>query len=100
MRLVNWTEFAAMPSGTIFSFYEPCVFHSFASKGETIEGCVDFFFTDMMPSQIFGPGGEVECCTMERWGGHDSSQVFCVYELEDVGDVMRVLGESHRDKCP
>ena len=105
MRIVNLEEFEKLPSGTVYSKYEDCVFYGFMLKGETYE--YDFTYADLI--------GNVECndsddysikCELmkkgaslpteiiyERDGLFIKEQLFAVYEREDIDRLIKALKE-------
>jgi hypothetical protein len=51
MRIVNKQEFYKLPSGTLYSEYEPCIFTGLKIKNETIihdNEPEDFFYEDLI----------------------------------------------------
>ena len=46
MRIVNLEEFRALPSGTVYMKYQPCVFGPLEMKGDTWE--VDHLCADII----------------------------------------------------
>ena len=56
MRLVRRREFLALPAGTVYSHYNPCIFTGIAIKDNNC-GDNDWFLTDLFPAGI-GAGTE------------------------------------------
>ena len=51
MKIVNKTEFYALPEGTLYSDYEPCIFTSLKVKGSTLyseEKPTDFIYESLI----------------------------------------------------
>jgi len=55
MRIVDLKEFRALPPGTVFMKYEPCVFERLSVKGKTLEA--DFLYADLT-TEIYCSGSE------------------------------------------
>lgn len=101
MKILNWTEFAAMPEGTVFSFWEPCIAEGLHQKGETWlhDGKPgDFWYSDLIASPApdkdgwATPDGPLEVSDAEsRWGMFEYDQLFAVYERADVQHIIERL---------
>ena len=98
MKIVNRETFLALPPGTLFSKYEPCVFEDLCIKGETwgndfqvqqiadaIEstGCEDFS-KRLFHSEVEGDSLPMDFNCMGRDGCFDDDQLFAVWERADV----------------
>jgi len=94
MKITSFKEFAELPEGTVYSYFEPFITRGLMRKGETIyseERPIDFFFASI----------QAECEMMEppavdtiegRWGLFDDEQLFAVYEPEDIAAMARMMG--------
>jgi len=95
MKVVNRKEFLAMPAGTLYTEYEPCVATGLAIKHNTIDngGSGDWFYTSLIASSESCEGlSELydgkEVLYSSNWEGRDGEfnqdQQFIVYSPEDV----------------
>jgi len=112
MQIVNLTEFRALPSGTLFMKYDPCVFEGLSVKGATWE--TDFLYADITT--------EIECSgTTEmidimneaendskvsipidfdcygRDGCFQDNQLFAVYEKHDCANLIQKIQSSMQE---
>ncbi len=117
MRIVNRDEFLAMPTGTLFSKYEPVVFDALMIKEETITSppyspdgkAIDFNFTEiggavdsdstgdfvdkLNDSRENGTSVPMDFNAIGRDGEFVEDQLFAVWERKDVEDlIVRLLG--------
>jgi hypothetical protein len=100
MKIVNRTQFLAMPPGVIFSTGEKWAFFEWRMKGET-SGTNDFFYTSLDWSAFdYGSTDEFldkldECLDkgsslplmfdgIERDGMYDDKALFAVMEYKDI----------------
>jgi hypothetical protein len=99
MRIVNLKEFLAMPPGTMFSEYEPCVLSPACIKGDTIRD-VDFFYSDIsyaipeMESLIEMENGkavELDFDTPTRDGSFNEDQLFAIWSDGDRKALIKRL---------
>ena len=106
MRILNLTEFRALPAGTVFMKYTPCIFDDLSVKGGVLES--DFFYenitceldctgSDDRTDKLFSAAetGEsllmdFDCCS--RDGCFDDDQLFAVYDRRDVEMLIDKLG--------
>lgn len=110
MRVINRDAFLAMPAGTLFSKYEPCITEGFGIKGRTIshEGRpIDFCEQDLlMPiacvdgndmagkleaSELSGESVAIDLACQGRDGCFDDDQLFLVWDQEDVQSLIARL---------
>jgi hypothetical protein len=111
MRIVNKQEFYAMPAGTLFSWYEPCVFEGLMIKGDTIYGDnvapIDFWFQDLIgnvgptatpemfvaldDAQKNGVDLELEFGCEQRDALYDENAMYAVYTRRDVEKLSAVI---------
>lgn len=110
MKIVNKTEFYALPKGTLYSDYEPCIFTSLKVKGLTLyseEKPIDFIyeslignidadssnhFVDMLDEAEKNKTSlpmDFECG--ERDGFYEETQLFAIYEKNDLEDFIKKL---------
>jgi len=112
MRIVDRMTFLAMPSGTLFSKYEPCIFGKLCIKGKTISfddtRPIDFFYVSIADAidchddgdradKLFAAEAgarlalDLEC--ESRDGCFDGDQLFAVWEDDDLADLIFKLQE-------
>jgi len=107
MKIVDRATFLAMPEGTVFAKYKPCVFEEWQIKGET--GPFDFTCMDLVSfevhdsadfaskleeSQRLGTTIPLSDDYFGRDGCFDEDQLFAVLDTEDVKLLIRLL-----EKC-
>ncbi|MES2201120.1 MAG: hypothetical protein V4498_02600 [candidate division FCPU426 bacterium] len=106
MRIVNLKEFLTMPSGTVYSKYEPCAFGPINVKGDSI-GEIDFYTWDLAGSikadgtdefverlhraEKSGEDLETDFDQEGRDGMFQDDQLFAVYSKEDVSKMIARL---------
>lgn len=79
MKILTRKQFMKMPAGTVFSYYEPCIFTGLYVKDSSPEkGYPDFSMSDLI--------GAIEC--------DDSGEFSDKCELMEKGDSVRVDFES------
>ncbi len=109
MKIINRTQFLAMPVGTLFSKYQPCYSDAFEIKGKTI-GNNDYYAQGIANSvksaaneqddKILedalqsGTSFELDLCCQYRDGMFNLEQLFVVWEYGDVLDLIRRLTEA------
>jgi len=98
MKIASLKEFRAMPSGTLFMKYQPCVFDTLCAKSETLDS--DFLYENIV-YEIDCTGSEdfveklrnaeekgnsllmdFDCAA--RDGAYQDAQLFAVYERKDI----------------
>ena len=100
MKIVNLDAFLALPAGTVFSKYEPCVFGDLMIKGASIEGTKDFFhqqiadaieadgsdafFAFLDEAEHGGRELAMDFDCQSRDGLFESKQLFAVWSRDDV----------------
>ncbi len=111
MKIVNRAAFLALPAGTLFSKYQPCVFGDLCVKGETIGESVDFFYqtiTDAIDTGIYvetvlhhaekdGSSLAMDFNCQDRDGMFDDDQLYAVWEREDVTGLITRLQTALQD---
>ena len=111
MKIVTLQEFMALPEGTLFMKYEPCVFEDLQVKGETWErdfistnityqpDCTgsDDFADKLYLAQGTGESILMDFDSMRRDGCFDKAQLFAVYDRRDIEmlqDKLKRCAES------
>jgi len=108
MRIVDRKTFLALPEGTVFSKYEPCVFESLCIKGETwgndflvqyIDSALDVqncgeFSEKLEASKENGSSVSMDFDCMSRDGCFDDDQLFAVWERSDVEALITRLAQA------
>jgi hypothetical protein len=110
MKIVNKTEFYALPKGTLYSDYEPCFFNDLKVKQSTIydgEKPIDFVYESLIGNIDADSSGhfvdmlddaeknktslpmDFECG--ERDGLFEEEQLFAIYEKNDLEDFIKKL---------
>ena len=94
VRIVDWDEFKHMPPGTVYWEYQPEIFYDPGVITEflTHDGEIsDFRYVSMRPDYD-RPGRDlfIGGCT-SRWGMYDYDQQFCVFDDDDVSDLIRTI---------
>lgn len=110
MKIVNKTEFYALPEGTLYSDYEPCIFTSIKVKQSTLyhqDKPIDFIyesligninaessshFVDMLDYAEKNKTSlplDFECG--ERDGLYEEYQLFAIYEKQDLENFIEKL---------
>lgn len=104
MKVVGFDEFAALPEGTIFSYYKPCICEGLYRKGETLyrekidptsglSGPFDFFECSLVPMCWNGEPPIADDIN-SRWGMYDFDQQFAVFEEKDLAVLRELLGDT------
>lgn len=105
MKIVNLETFLSLPSGTIYSKYEPCCFSGLCIKGDSLDN--DFTYADMnVPVDCTGTDDFIKklfaaaakgtsfSLDFDQWtrdACYDKDQLFAVYEKEDVEKMITKL---------
>lgn len=105
MKIINRKEFLNLPSGVIFSKYEPMIFGDICIKGETLHN--DFYcqrikdsidcndsneFHDILDSaEKEGKSFDIDLESEIRDGMFDENQLFVVWENEDIIKLINRL---------
>lgn len=93
MQILNFTDFAALPAGTVFSYYKPTVCDGLFRKGETIswdDAPHDFFEASLVPNCWNGDEPTVDNIE-SRWGLFNYDQLFAVFETQDIETLRTML---------
>lgn len=93
MRVLSFNEFAGLPAGMVFSYYDPAIVRGLFVKGETCNNLHDFFLRPVFPQQFASdsPALSDEIGAMERWGECDPDALFMVYDGEEVIRMIDLL---------
>lgn len=94
MKVMGFEEFAVLPPGTIFSYFEPMVVDGLFRKGDTIlhDGKPGDYFEGFLTAQCWNGEPPTVDDIESRWGAFDYSQQYAVYEPEDIATLCRMLG--------
>jgi hypothetical protein len=106
MKIVNLTDFLALPAGTLFAKYEPHIAEGFYIKRESVMEIRDFYYTDLaMPhmqgrgpdhmaayeKMIAGMSGQPDFTIIGRDGCFVEDQLFLVWEQHDFARLVLEL---------
>jgi len=110
MKIVSRKQLVGLPAGTVFSYYEPCVFRGLYIKDSDPEpDYPDFSVSDLIGSVEHSSSEEFfKCCQeMEKGFSHtvdfeysgreglfDDKQLFAIYEKNDVKKLIQRLTET------
>jgi hypothetical protein len=110
MKIINRIEFLKLPENTVFSQYEPCVFHDIGIKGPNC-GDNDFFLTSIYPPDLESTGTEDMMKILDDavekqkpflldfdTGGRDGcfaddNTLYAIWEREDIERLIKRLKE-------
>ena len=110
MKIINKQEFYKLPSGTLYSDYDPCVFHGLKIKGDTIahdDTPRDFCYEDLIGNVKSGSSDELfdilddaenhktnfplDFDSEERDGMYDEDSLYAIYDNDDVLGLIKRL---------
>jgi len=107
MRILNRKQFLAMPSGTIYSRYEPIVSRDLEVKRDTLDNGDDWFYVSFIGSpECENEAGDVEAYEKMltedvpiepyqiRDGAFEQDEMFLVYTEADVSVILGLIGEK------
>lgn len=111
MKIVKLEHFLALPPGTLFAKYVPCVFEELTIKGETLPATNDFCYQDIISvdagacgdsADILFLAEEGESVSLDlncqgRDGCFEPEQLFAVYERHDVYQLIARLQQALSD---
>lgn len=114
MKIVDRKTFLALPAGTLFAKYTPCLFGSLEIKGESLTNdffaqelsapikCAgDYEFSDILyRAEADGCEVELDFCNEYRDGLYEKDQLFAVYSKEDVCLLISRLEATLRTTSP
>lgn len=108
MRIVDRKTFLAMPAGTVFAKYEPCVFGEMLIKGESLPD--DFCYQSIVDAiectsdrdamealfqaEHTGMSIPMDFDCQGRDGCFDQDQLFAVFESADVVKLIERLRQA------
>ncbi|QDD91920.1 hypothetical protein [Pseudomonas oryzihabitans] len=114
MRIVNREAFLAMPAGTVFCKYEPCVFGNLEIKGESTVNAqgehIDYWSQDLagalkaensgdyfeaIEAAEAGQSVAMDFDCQSRDGLYEQDQLFAVWEPHDVLGLIRRLHQAN-----
>jgi len=106
MRILNRTQFLALPENTLFCKYKPCLFGDLTIKGETwgndfqtqeiadaIESMGSDFHDKLFEAEDKGTSLRMDFHCMGRDGCFDAEQLFAIYERIDIEALISRLRE-------
>ena len=107
MQIVNLKTFLELPPGTVYAKYQPSFFGNLAIKGETISHGIDFWtvtivdaldcndfskFINLLDrSEKEGVHIAMDFDTMQRDGLFEKEQLFAVWHVEDLKQLISIL---------
>lgn len=97
MKVVTLSELLAMPQGTLFHDWVPCMVNSglnvFVKQVQYDDELPfnDFYYIDLQPGEDDLMGGPAFEPALKRWGLYDESAQFIVYEPHEVGHLRKCL---------
>ncbi len=110
MKILTRKQFMEMPAGTVYSYYEPCIFHGLIVKdSEPKEQGPDFVVSGIIGAIECNNSDEFidKCHEMEQGGSvpmdfeysgregmFDDKQLFAVYEKADVEKLIKRLQDT------
>ncbi len=109
MKIVNRKTFLAMPPGTVYAKYVPCVFEELCIKGDTLPNGNDWFYQSIADSikssgsdewahlldesEADGRELEMDFATEGRDGCFEDDQLFAIWSKADVAQLIGRLNE-------
>jgi len=108
MKIVNRQIFLAMPAGTIYSKYVPCMFGDLYIKGDSLtsdwyeQAIVDAiahddsteFHDKLIHAEKYGDSLVMDFDCEQRHGLFDADQLFAVWERDDVEQLITRLQKT------
>ena len=107
MKIVNRTEFLKLPSETLYCIYKPCIFSDLEIKLDTIPNANDWYYKSLVGNVKCNDSGELadiltdaednktsfklDFNCIDRNGMFDESELFAVYEKEDIQGLINAL---------
>ena len=93
MRIVGFEEFAALPDGTIFSYYVPARCKGLYRKGDTItcDGKPSDYGEESLVAECWNGDAPTVGEGMVRWGLYDYDLHHAIYEPEDIKILVELL---------
>lgn len=112
MKIVNRTQFLAMPPGTVFAKFQPLVFEELEIKHDTRGN--DYWYQQIVGALDAGDSGEwgdlledsretgssipMDFDCLSRDGCFDDDQLFAVFEPADVEQLIDRLQQALADQ--
>ena len=115
MKIVNRETFLALPAGTLYATYQPCIFGDLMIKDESVEDAsgkpIDFWKQELIPwfETSRDSGAWIDALTSIEAGGQspvfdfdypsrdglfEESQLFAVFEKRDVEALLARLNQA------
>lgn len=107
MKIVNRKTFLQMPENTVFSEYEPCVFHGLFVKtvspdmindyfemeliGNPKCGSSNEFVNTLVNAEKTGDSFELDFDVDGRNGSFKDDQLYAIYEKQDIEQLISTL---------
>lgn len=107
MKIVNLTQFLALPANTLFSKYAPCWFEDLMIKGDSLTETRDFLHQSIVDaiasrgsdewadklddSEENGTSMAMDFNCQGRDGCFEDGQLFAVWELQDLQQLIERL---------
>ena len=114
MKIITRADLMKMPSGTVFSYYEPCTFTGLYIKDSEPEpDYPDFNVSDLIGAiecnshndfstkcqqMVLGESMPVDFESSGREGLFEDEQLFSIYEKQDVEKLINRLASSLDNK--
>ncbi len=109
MKILDRKAFLALPAGTLFHPYEPCIFGEMSIKDTSI-GEIDFFevplnaaldvdntddlINKLEDSRLNGTSIDMDFETVQREGLYDDRQLYAVFERADMEQLITRLQKA------
>ena len=98
MKILTFEDFAALPPGTLFSYYEPTICTGLYRKGKTLLNTealdqgqpFDYFETSLIPMSWDGQEPPTLEAVESRWGEYETRQLYAVLEPADIETLRRL----------
>lgn len=113
MRIVDRATFLALPAGTVYAKYMPCVFEDLCIKDDTSVGYNDWYYQQIVDAvesessndwadklfdaQENGTSMPMDFDCASRDGLYEDDQLFAVWEPQDVRDLIHRLHRALAD---
>lgn len=102
MKIVNLEEFLDLPSGTLFSRYEPIVLGALEIKRETCPMARDFYYTNLVDVENWEDSfldldsGKIDDVLLDNEGSSrdglfEEDALFVIYTKKDIWAIVRAL---------
>ena len=106
MKIIKLAEFLAMPEGTIYAQYEPCIFRELQIKHNTLDDTcwhhsplinIDADNTDDYCDKLERRGESIDL-DLEGWmrqSEYDPEELFAVFEKKDLEQWIEVFKNAN-----